>query len=86
MNHKSAVRLFFDVLHGLKPTDVPLITVVEFAIFLGYEEKLEVRPEQDSEDEDDSDGEKDSDEENELFSEKELFESAIDQLKERFSY
>ena len=74
MNHKSAVRLFFDVLHGLKPTDVPLITVVEFAIFLGFEGKLVVHPEQDS------------DEEKELFLEKKLFESAIDQLKERFSY
>ena len=41
MNHKSAVRLFFDVLHGLKPKGIPLITVVEFGIFLGYEGKLD---------------------------------------------
>ena len=74
MNHISAVRLFFDVLHGLKRKNVSLVTVVEFAIFLGYEGKLDVHPEQDS------------DEEKELFLEKKLFESAIDQLKERFSY
>ena len=38
---KSVVRLFFDLLHGLKRMDVPLIMVVEFAIFLGYDGQLE---------------------------------------------
>ena len=38
---KSVVRLFFDVLHGIKVTDVSMITVIEFAIFLGYDGQLE---------------------------------------------
>ena len=80
VNQKSAIRLFFDVLHGLKPKNVPLLTVVDFAIFLGYEGKLEVRLELES------DGKQDSDVEKELSVERELFQSAIDQLKERFSY
>ena len=41
VNQKSVVRLFFDLLHGLKRMDVPLIMVVEFAIFLGYDGQLE---------------------------------------------
>lgn len=41
MNHTSVVRLFFDLLHGIKRMDVPLIMVLEFAIFLGYDGKLE---------------------------------------------
>ena len=61
---KSVVRLFFDLLHGLKRMDVPLIMVVEFAIFLGYDGQLEQNSDM----------------------EKELFSSAIDQLKERFSF
>ena len=35
------VRLFFDVLHGIKGMDVPLIMVVEFMVFLAYDGKLE---------------------------------------------
>ena len=61
---QSVVRLFFDLLHGLERDDVPLVTVVEFTILLGYDGQLD----------------QDSD------MEKELFESAIYQLKERFSY
>ena len=61
---KSVVRLFFDLLHGIKRIDVPLVMVVEFAIFLGYDGQLEQNSDM----------------------EKELFASAIDQLKERFSY
>ena len=38
---KSVVRLFFDLLHGIKRMDVPLIMVAEFAIFLGYDGQLE---------------------------------------------
>ena len=41
MIHKSAVRLFFDLLHGIKRMDVPLVMVLEFSIFLGYDGKLE---------------------------------------------
>ena len=44
--------------------DVPMIMVVEFAIFLGYDGQLEQNSDM----------------------EKEIFASAIDQLKERFSY
>ena len=35
------MRLFFDVLHGIKRMDVPLIMVVELMVFLAYEGKLE---------------------------------------------
>ena len=35
------IRLFFDILHGIKRLDVPLIMVVEFMIFLAYDGKLE---------------------------------------------
>ena len=38
---KRVVRLFFDVLHGIKRMDVPLIMVVEFMVFLAYDGKLE---------------------------------------------
>ena len=41
MNHKSVVRLLFDILHGIKRMDVPLIMVVEFVILLGYDGQLE---------------------------------------------
>ena len=38
---KRVVRLFFDILHGIKRMDVPLIMVLEFMIFLAYDGKLE---------------------------------------------
>ena len=40
-SYKRVVRLFFDVLHGIKRMDVPLILVVEFMVFLAYDGKLE---------------------------------------------
>ena len=38
---ESVLRLFFDLLHGIKRMDVPLMMVLEFAIFLGYDGQLE---------------------------------------------
>ena len=38
---ERVVRLFFDLLHGIKRMDVPLVMVVEFMIFLAYDGKLE---------------------------------------------
>ena len=38
---ESVVRLFFDLLHGIKRMDVPLVMVIEFVIFLGYDGQLE---------------------------------------------
>ena len=38
---ESAVRLYFDLLHGMQREDVPLMTVLPFMVFLGYEGKLE---------------------------------------------
>ena len=35
------VQLYFDILHGIKQKDVPLTTVVEFAVFLGYDGQLQ---------------------------------------------
>ena len=42
---ESVVRLLFDILHGIKRMDVPLVTVLEFLIFLGFEGKLELNSE-----------------------------------------
>ena len=39
---ERVVRLFFDLLHGIKRMDVPLVMVVEFLMFLAYDGKLEV--------------------------------------------
>ena len=39
---KRVVRLFFDLLHGIKCMDVPLVMVLEFSIFLGYDRQLEM--------------------------------------------
>ena len=39
--YKRAVRLFFDLLHGIKRIDVPLIMMLEFMVFLGYDGKLD---------------------------------------------
>ena len=61
---ERVIRLFFDLLHGIKRMDVPLVMVVEFLIFLAYDGKLEANSD----------------------IEKELFASAIDQLKEQFSF
>ena len=38
---ERVIRLFFDLLHGIKRMDVPLVMVVEFIIFLAYDGKLE---------------------------------------------
>ena len=38
---ERVVRLFFDLLHGIKRMDVTLIMVIEFMIFLAYDGKLE---------------------------------------------
>ena len=35
------MRLFFDLLHGIKRMDMSLMIVIEFAIFLGYDGQLE---------------------------------------------
>ena len=37
----SVLRLFFDLLHGIKRMDVPLMMVLEFTILLGYDGQLE---------------------------------------------
>ena len=37
----SVVRLFFDLLHGIKRMDVPLMVALEFAILLGYDGQLD---------------------------------------------
>jgi len=36
----SVVRLFFDILHGIDRTDIPLVVALEFAILLGYDGQL----------------------------------------------
>ena len=38
---ESAVRLWFDLLHGIKRIDVPLMMVLEFAILLGFDGQLD---------------------------------------------
>ena len=38
---KSVVRLYFDLLHGIKRMEVPLLMVLEFAILLGFDGQLE---------------------------------------------
>ena len=38
---ESAVRLWFDLLHGIKRMDVPLMMVLEFAILLGFDGQLD---------------------------------------------
>lgn len=38
---ERVLRLFFDLLHGIKRIDVPLMMVVEFTILLGYDGQLE---------------------------------------------
>ena len=39
--YERVPRLYFDLLHGIKRKNVPLMTVLEFMVFLGYEGKLE---------------------------------------------
>ena len=39
--YERVVRLFFDLLHGIKRMDVPLIMMLEFMVFLGYDGKLD---------------------------------------------
>ena len=39
--YQSTLRLFFDILHGIKRMDVPLMMVIEFMVFLGFDGKLE---------------------------------------------
>ena len=36
----SVIKLFFDILHGIKISDVNFIVAIEFAIFLGYDGQL----------------------------------------------
>ena len=38
---ESVLRLIFDLLHGIKRMDVPLMMVLEFTILLGYDGQLE---------------------------------------------
>ena len=42
---ERAIRLFFDLLHGVKRMYVPLVTGLEFLIFLGFDGKLEMNSE-----------------------------------------
>ena len=35
------IRLFFDILHGIDRADIPLVTVLELAVFLGHDGQLE---------------------------------------------
>ena len=39
---KRVVRLFFDLLHGIKRMDVPLVMVLEFLVFLAFDGKLQL--------------------------------------------
>jgi len=41
MFHYSVVRLYFDLLHGIKRMDVSLIMALEFAILLGFDGQLQ---------------------------------------------
>ena len=38
---ESVVRLYFDLLHGIKRMDVPLLMALEFAILLGFDGQLQ---------------------------------------------
>ena len=46
---ERVIRLFFDLLHGIKRMDVPLAIVVEFMIFLAYDWKLEANSDMEKE-------------------------------------
>ena len=46
---ERVIRLFFDLLHGIKRMDVPLAIVVEFMIFLAYDGKLEANSDMEKE-------------------------------------
>ena len=35
------IRLFFDILHGIDRADIPLVTALELAVFLGHDGQLE---------------------------------------------
>ena len=35
------MRLFFDILHGIDRSDIPLVVALEFAILLGYDGQLQ---------------------------------------------
>ena len=39
---ERVVRLFFDLLHGIKRMDVPLVMVLEFLVFLAFDGKLQL--------------------------------------------
>ena len=41
LTYQSVLRLFFDLLHGIKRMDVTLMMVLEFTILLGYDGQLE---------------------------------------------
>ena len=47
--YQSTLRLFFDILHGIKRMDVPLLMVIEFMVFLGYDGKLETNSDMEKE-------------------------------------
>ena len=47
--YQSTLRLFFDILHGIKRMDVPLMMAIEFMIFLGYDGKLEANSDMEKE-------------------------------------
>ena len=38
---ESVVRLYFDLLHGIKRMDVSLLMALEFAILLGFDGQLQ---------------------------------------------
>ena len=38
----SVVRLFFDILHGIDRSNIPLIVALEFAILLGFDGQLKL--------------------------------------------
>jgi len=47
--YERVVRLFFDLLHGIKRLDVPLIMLLEFMVFLGYDGKLDANSDMENE-------------------------------------
>ena len=47
--YQSTLRLFFDILHGIKRMDVPLMMVIEFMVFLGYDGQLEANSDMEKE-------------------------------------
>ena len=48
-SYQRVVRLFFDILHGIDRTDIPLVVALEFAILLGYDGQLKQNSEMEKE-------------------------------------